>query len=148
MRISSSVTRTSSMSSLIASRRSVLDLSGFAPVARRPVAPRDQIRVVSEASGFPSRAPENSKPQQRRRTGRNLQLNLKVTAETATRLAELADKRDLPFGELLKQLLDEVVEPRTHVPVNPVTRNLDPPSEAPAYITCWDLRYGPVSQPA
>ena len=87
-----------------------LDLSGFAPIARRPVAPRDQIRVVSEASGFPSRAPENSKPQQRRRrTGRNLQLNLKVTAETATRFTELADKRDLPFGELLKQLLDEVV---------------------------------------
>ena len=58
-----------------------LDLSGFNPVARRPIAPRDQIRVVSEASGFPSRAPENAKPQQRRRrTGRNLQLNLKVTA--------------------------------------------------------------------
>jgi hypothetical protein len=86
-----------------------LDLSGFAPVARRPIPPRDQIRVVSEASGFPSRAPENSKPQQRRcRTGRNLQLNLKVTAETAARFTTLADTRDLPFGELLKQLLDEV----------------------------------------
>ncbi len=85
-----------------------LDLSGFNPIARRPIAPRDQIRVVSEASGFPSRAPENAKPQQRRRrTGRNLQLNLKVTAETAARFTALADKRDLPFGELLKQLLDE-----------------------------------------
>jgi hypothetical protein len=32
-----------------------LDLSGFAPVARTPVAPRNQIRVVSEENGFPSR---------------------------------------------------------------------------------------------
>ena len=74
-----------------------LDLSGFAPVARRAIAPRDQIRVVSEASGFPSRAPENSKPQQRRhRTGRNLQLNLKVTAETILdREADLASRQAL-----------------------------------------------------
>ena len=41
------------------------------------------------------------------RTGRNLQLSIKVTADTLARFNALADKRGVPFGELVKQLLDE-----------------------------------------
>ena len=88
-----------------------LDLSDFKPAAKRPTVERQTIREVSEAVGFPSRAPGTVKPvgQRRRRTGRNVQLNIKMTAETAARFTALADKRDVPFGELLKQLLDDVV---------------------------------------
>ena len=32
-----------------------------------------------------------------------------MTADAAARFTALADKRDVPFGELLKQLLDDVV---------------------------------------
>ena len=84
------------------------DLSDFEPVTKRPTLERQVIREVSEAVGFPSRAPGEAKPvaRRRRRTGRNVQVNIKVTAETAERFAALADKRDVAFGELLKQLLD------------------------------------------
>lgn len=85
------------------------DLSDFEPVTKRPTLERQIIREVSEAVGFPSWAPGQGKSiaQRRRRTGRNVQLNIKMTAETATRFAALADRRDVAFGELLKQLLDE-----------------------------------------
>jgi len=84
-----------------------LDLSDFKPAAKRPTLERQTIREVSEAVGFPSRAPGPVKAaQRRRRTGRNVQLNLKVTAETAERFADLADQREVCFGELLEQLLE------------------------------------------
>jgi hypothetical protein len=51
-------------------------------------------------AGFPSRAPR------RWRTGRNTQLNLKVSADVLARFAALADQRRIPFGALLEQLLD------------------------------------------
>ena len=41
-----------------------LDLSGFNPIARRPIAPRDQIRVVSEAERLPEPSARERKPQQ------------------------------------------------------------------------------------
>jgi hypothetical protein len=68
----------------------------------RPPAARDTIRDVSELAGFPSRAPR------RWRTGRNTQLNLKVSADVLARFTALADQRRIPFGALLEQLLDEV----------------------------------------
>jgi hypothetical protein len=78
------------------------DLADFKPGAKsRPASP-ERIRDVSELAGFPSRAPR------RWRTGRNTQLNLKVSADVLTRFAALADQRRVPFGALLEQLLDEV----------------------------------------
>ena len=59
------------------------------------------IAEASEEAGFPSRATR------RWRTGRNTQLNLKVSAEVLARFAALADRRRIPFGALLEQLLDE-----------------------------------------
>jgi hypothetical protein len=77
------------------------DLAEFKPGPTAPTAARDKIRDVSELAGFPSRAPR------RWRTGRNTQLNLKVSADVLARFAALADRRRVPFGALLEQLLDE-----------------------------------------
>lgn len=85
-----------------------LDLSDFKPTpAHRSTAQKAAIREVSEANNFPSRAPDfaTKSVQRRRRTGRNVQFNIKATAETIARFTALADKRGVPFGELLEQLV-------------------------------------------
>ena len=76
------------------------DLADFKPGSKAPPASQERIRDVAELAGFPSRAPR------RWRTGRNTQLNLKVTAEVLARFTALADERRIPFGLLLQQLLD------------------------------------------
>jgi hypothetical protein len=76
------------------------DLAEFKPAPTAPTPSREKIRDVSEMAGFPSRAPR------RWRTGRNTQLNLKVSADVLARFAALADQRRIPFGALLEQLLD------------------------------------------
>jgi hypothetical protein len=78
------------------------DLAEFKPGPTAQTAPRETIRDVSELAGFPSREPR------RWRTGRNTQLNLKVSADVLARFAALADRRRIPFGALLEQLLDEI----------------------------------------
>ena len=96
-------------------RADPFDLSDFQPTPpKRPatLVRKEAIRQVSEENNFPSRAAERQKPttkpvvQRRRRTGRNVQFNIKATAETIARFAALADKKGIPFGELLDQLLD------------------------------------------
>lgn len=98
-----------------------LDLGGlddFKPTPRTAQQAKpsvEAIRAVSEAEGFPSREPaprEKAKPalvkveQRRYRTGRNKQLSLKVTEETAQRFTRLADEQRLVLGELLERALD------------------------------------------
>jgi hypothetical protein len=86
-----------------------LDLSDFKPSPpRKPAAEKTAIREASEAHDFPSRraAEAAAKPAlRRRRTGRNVQFNIKATAETIARFTALADRRGVPFGELLEQLV-------------------------------------------
>jgi hypothetical protein len=90
-----------------------LSLEEFKPKpTKKPIA-RAAIREMSEASGFPSRAPAApaavtvSKPlPRRRRTGRNVQLNLKVTADDLARFTKMADDENLVFGELFGKMLD------------------------------------------
>jgi hypothetical protein len=77
------------------------DLAQFKPGPTAPTPSREKIRDVSELAGFPSRAPR------RWRTGRNTQLNLKVSADVLDRFTKLADQRRIPFGALLEQLIDE-----------------------------------------
>jgi hypothetical protein len=77
------------------------DLAQFKPGPKAPTPSREKIRDVSELAGFPSRAPR------RWRTGRNTQLNLKVSADVLDRFTKLADQRRIPFGALLEQLIDE-----------------------------------------
>ena len=92
-----------------------LDLSDFKPAApkKTKIEPA-AIREVSEANNFPSRAaPAKSKEtkaapaaQRRRRTGRNVQFNIKATPEVIARFTALADKNGWVFGELLEHALN------------------------------------------
>jgi hypothetical protein len=103
-------------------RADPFDLSDFQPTPpKKPatVVHKEAIRQVSEDNNFPSRAAERAKPvgskpvvqQRRRRTGRNVQFNIKATAETIARFTALADRKGIPFGELLDQLLDTADKP-------------------------------------
>jgi hypothetical protein len=91
-----------------------LDLSDFKPAApKKPKVEPAAIREVSEANNFPSRAaakPKAAKPatavQRRRRTGRNVQFNIKTTPDVIQRFTALADKHGWVFGELLEHALD------------------------------------------
>ncbi|SDR63388.1 hypothetical protein SAMN05519103_08561 [Rhizobiales bacterium GAS113] len=89
-----------------------LDLSAFQPAPpKKPKIEKAAIRKVSEANNFPSRAPaakpaEPTKPIRRRRTGRNVQFNIKATSETIERFVRLADSNGWVFGETLERALD------------------------------------------
>ena len=83
-----------------------LDLSGFAPKAKTVDAEigasKERIRAVAEPSSFRSRdaAPAVPKRELRRyRTGRNVQLNLKVRQEDADIFYALADEKGWVLGE-------------------------------------------------
>lgn len=93
------------------------DLTDFAPVTSpKPKPASELVRRVSEASNFPSRAatpkheavaePAPRVSQRRHRTGRNVQLNMKVTAATAERFTKLSDAQGWVFGETLARALD------------------------------------------
>jgi hypothetical protein len=94
-----------------------LDLSDFKPAApKKPKLEASAIREVSEANNFPSRAASKPKvekpaaPQRRRRTGRNVQFNIKATPETIARFTTLADQQGWVFGETLDRALDALEE--------------------------------------
>lgn len=70
-----------------------------------------QIERLAQENGFPSRQPRKLKGEEgikRRRytTGRNQQINIKATAETISRLYRIADKKNVPLGEILDRALD------------------------------------------
>jgi hypothetical protein len=79
-----------------------LDLSGFAP---KPPASAGQVRGVAEQAGFRSREPAAPTPEpprrepRRYRTGRNVQLNLKVRQEAVDAFYRLADAKGWVLGE-------------------------------------------------
>lgn len=79
-----------------------LDLSGFEP---KPPAKAEDVREVAEKAGFSSREPtvaqaEPVRREQRRyRTGRNVQLSLKVRREDLDAFYELADREGIVLGE-------------------------------------------------
>lgn len=90
-----------------------LDLSDFKPAApKKPKVEAAIIREVSEANNFPSRAASKPKAlkaaaaQRRRRTGRNVQFNIKTTPDVIERFTALADKHGWVFGEMLEYALD------------------------------------------
>lgn len=98
-----------------------LDLSDFKP--RPAPAPRPQSGETSQAAkaaGFRSREPKAAEnpdggaggatAQRRRRTGRNVQFNLKVRQETVEAYCALADRMGWGLGETLEkavELLDD-----------------------------------------
>jgi hypothetical protein len=94
-----------------------LDVSGFAPKkpepGAQPATAAEEVRVVSEASSFRSREPVARKPPARPRreprlyrTGRNIQLNVKVRQETLDSLYEISDQEGWVLGETLEHALE------------------------------------------
>ena len=87
-----------------------LDLSQFTPhkptKAEQP--PPDAVRAVAEGAKFQSREPvktPKSRQQRRYRTGRNIQLNTKVTMSTRDGFYEISDRYNWVLGETLERAL-------------------------------------------
>jgi hypothetical protein len=88
-----------------------LDLSDFKP---KPPAKPEEVRGVAEQAGFrsreptpavsPSPQPERREPR-RYRTGRNIQLNLKVRREAVDAFYKLADEQGWVLGEAFEQAI-------------------------------------------
>ena len=90
-----------------------LPVADFKPRAAK-APPPERVREVSEAQQFKSREakaePVAALPpaqQRRRRTGRNVQLNVKVTPEVMERFTQISDKNGWVFGETLEILIDK-----------------------------------------
>ena len=82
-----------------------LDLSDFQP---KPSARAQEVRKIAESAGFTSREPQGTpepslepvrREQRRYRTGRNVQLNLKVRQEDMDAFYALADQEGIVLGE-------------------------------------------------
>jgi len=101
------------------------DVAGFAPKkpeAKQKTPPVEAIRAVSQAANFPSREatpPVTTKAQpvtapiretRRHRTGRNVQLNIKVKPETLDTFYQLADGQGWVLGETLERALAALKE--------------------------------------
>jgi hypothetical protein len=88
-----------------------LDLSGFKPKAS---AKPEQVRDVAEQAGFRSReaaaAPAEGEALRREprryRTGRNVQLNLKVRREAVDAFYRLADEQGWVLGEAFEHAIN------------------------------------------
>jgi hypothetical protein len=73
------------------------------PAARaRP----EEVRRVAESQDFRSRESGQPGRQRRYRTGRNMQLNMKVRPETLERFNRLCDEQGWVQGEALEHALD------------------------------------------
>lgn len=95
------------------------DLNDFQPKPRTPEKKRVEPAVIEQLAkdnNFPSRQPSKSSdrasapipvtslPNQRRyRTGRNVQKNIKATAETIDALNRKADELAVPLGEVVRR---------------------------------------------
>lgn len=74
---------------------------------------KKSIDRIAEDNNFPSRqaprkdeAVKSIKQQRRYRTGRNQQINIKATEQTIKKFYRLADKDNVPLGELLERALN------------------------------------------
>ncbi len=86
------------------------DVSGFVPQKPRPAAPKEAVKRVSESASFKSREPVEQKQSaarepRRYRTGRNVQLNVKVRAETLESFYRIADGQGWVLGETLEKAI-------------------------------------------
>jgi len=87
-----------------------LDLSEFTPQkpAKTEQPSPEAVRAVAEGVRFQSREPgkpAKQRQQRRYRTGRNIQLNTKVTASTRDGFYEISDRYNWVLGETLERAL-------------------------------------------
>jgi hypothetical protein len=86
-----------------------IDVSDFSPKPAAAGANREQVRAVAEPASFRSREPTVSPPKReprRHRTGRNVQLNLKVRQEDADAFYALADEKGWVLGEAFQMAVE------------------------------------------
>lgn len=88
-----------------------LDVSDFKPTASGNGALREQVKAVAEPASFRSRDPVAAaqpmrREQRRYRTGRNVQLNLKVRQEDADTFYALADRNGWVLGEAFQRAIE------------------------------------------
>jgi|GEM_PF-2986651 len=87
------------------------DLSDFrASGSQSKKIDKNQIDEIAKSTGFPSRqaapVPQSAaRPVRKYTTGRNQQINIKVTAEVADKLYRLADEAMVPLGRLVELAL-------------------------------------------
>jgi hypothetical protein len=77
---------------------------------KKPKQDREAIAKIAEANGFPSRqAPVKASTERPRqhyfRTGRNVQMAIKGTAECHDQLQRLVEELDVPKGVILEEAL-------------------------------------------
>jgi hypothetical protein len=85
-----------------------LDLSQFAPHKPAEYPPAEAVRAIAEGAKFQSREPMKAtkqRHQRRYRTGRNIQLNTKVTMSTRDGFYEISDRYNWVLGETLERAL-------------------------------------------
>lgn len=92
------------------------DVSSFVPKqSKTPKPSADVVRQVSENAKFPSREaaqpaavakPVKAKAQRRYRTGRNVQLNSKVDADTFKLFYEITEQQGWVAGQTIKNALE------------------------------------------
>lgn len=86
------------------------DLSDFTPTAPTAGASPEEVKAVAEGAAFRSREPQPAPPVRREprryRTGRNVQLNLKVRQETADAFYALADRTGMVLGEAFERAVE------------------------------------------
>jgi len=87
-----------------------LDISDFKPALSGGGVQREQVKAIAEPASFRSRDPEpasaSRREPRRHRTGRNVQLNLKVRQEDADAFYALADERGWVLGETFQKAVE------------------------------------------
>lgn len=79
--------------------------------APKPRLEQAEVERLAQTHGFHSREPQTSTPRQQQRrytTGRNVQVNVKATAETVALFHALSDRLGVPQGEVLARALQEL----------------------------------------
>ena len=82
-----------------------LDVSGFGPKSAAAGVSADVVRLVSEASRFPSREAIPRRPPRIYRTGRTMQFNARATPETVEAVYAIADRQGWLVSEALERAL-------------------------------------------
>jgi hypothetical protein len=96
------------------------ELDSFDPGNWTPAAPvndraqRPEAQQAATAAGFKSREPRQQEPPRRRRTGRNMQFNIKARPETIEAFCQIADANGWGFGETLEHAV--ALLQREHLP--------------------------------
>jgi hypothetical protein len=97
-----------------------LDIGGFAPRTDDAARPQpEQLDVLTRGSKFRSREGAEPVPvitriqQRRRRTGRNVQFNIRATQEVIDEFKAFSEKMDWPDGLTLEKALQALKESLT-----------------------------------